>query len=585
VREPLVFLVLVCAAALITLAATPVWALLARRVGLVVQPRDDRWHKTPTPILGGAAIALSVLIVLALVVPLNRDALVMLVGIALAFALGLLDDFRHLAPTNKLVGQVVIAVVLVFGGLQVTIVQFPPIAFVLTVFWVVGMMNAVNLLDNMDGLAAGVTAIAAIALGLTALPENALVAQLAAVTAGAAIGFLVFNFHPAKVFMGDSGSLVLGLLLAGTALLHTASGAANLGIAVLAPLVVLALPIFDTVLVATSRRMAGIPVSRGGRDHTSHRLAALGLSDRSAVLFLYAIALALSLLGAVLTSPSLVAIPIVALAVVALVLFGTFLAEVDVYGRGQSDYVATPVRSAFLTYVRFGAEVGLDVVLLTSAYYLAYVIRFEGIDQVQWIGLFVQSLPIVVATQLAAFVLSRLYRTLWRHFGVSDVVAVIRAVLAGTAVGTLAVVGLFRFEDYSRMVFVLDAVLAVVFVLATRSFALWLRQVFGGRASTPSRRVLIVGATDAGALALRLLTRAGDVPYRVVGFLDDDPSKRYRRIGGVPIVGRLDEIEAAIARERPDVVVVADAPATVRSRIREICLFREVECREFLVQV
>jgi UDP-GlcNAc:undecaprenyl-phosphate GlcNAc-1-phosphate transferase len=405
------------------------------------------------------------------------------------------------------------------------------------------------------------------------------------VTAGAALGFVVHNVHPAKVFMGDSGSLLLGLLLAGMALLHTATGAANLGIAVLAPLVVLALPIFDTVLVATSRRMAGIPISQGGRDHTSHRLAALGLSDRAAVFVLYAIAIAFSALGAVLTSPSLVALPLVALGLVALVLFGTFLAEVDVYGHRQSSYVASPVRSAFLTYGRFGAEIGLDVVLLTSAYYLAYVIRFEEVDQAQWLGQFISSLPIVIAMQLSAFVLSRLYRTMWRHFGVSDVVAVIRAVALGTGAATLAVVGLFRFADYSRMVFVLDAVLAVGFVLASRSFALWLRQVFGGRTGSPSHRVLIIGATDAGALALRLLTRAGDVSYRVVGFLDDDPSKRYRRIGGVPIVGRLDELEAAIARVRPDVVVVADATADLRTQIREVCASRGVECREFLVQV
>src|SRR5437867_2889531 len=177
--------------------ATPLFARIAQRTGLIVRPRDDRWHRNPTPLLGGAGIALAVFVAMALALPLTPASTVVMFCAAAAFALGLADDFRSLAPASKLVGQVLIASVLVAGGVRVEIVPFAPLAYVLTVLWVVGIMNAVNLMDNMDGLAAGIVAIAATVLGVTAFPANPMATLLAAITAGAALGFLVHNFYPA----------------------------------------------------------------------------------------------------------------------------------------------------------------------------------------------------------------------------------------------------------------------------------------------------------------------------------------------------------------------------------------------------
>ncbi len=258
------FLVTAMLAAALSVAATPMFAALARRSALVVAPRNDRWHRAATPLLGGAAIAAGALVAVAIGLPSGREGVVLVLCAGAAFALGLLDDFRGLAPATKLVGQVILGAALFIGGIQVEIVSFPPIAFLLTVFWIVAMMNALNLMDNMDGLAAGIAAIAALMLGLTADPTQPAASIAAAATCGAALGFLVHNFHPARVFMGDAGSLFLGFMLAATALLHTASGAANLGLAVIAPIAVLALPIFDTALVTASRRSAGRSISRGG---------------------------------------------------------------------------------------------------------------------------------------------------------------------------------------------------------------------------------------------------------------------------------------------------------------------------------
>lgn len=440
----------------------------------------------------------------------------------------------------------------------------------------------------MDGLAAGVTVIAAAVLGITALPENPTAAAVASITAGAALGFAFHNFSPARVFMGDAGSLVLGLLLAVVALLHTASGAANAGLAVLGPLVVLAVPLFDTTLVAISRRLAGRPISRGGRDHASHRLAALGLSDRSAVLVLYVVAAGLAGVGLMLDSLSALVAPAIALSAVTLVLFGVFLGEVDVYGareRPRGGVHASAIMRAVATYGRFGLEVGLDVVLLTTAYYLAYAIRYEAVAVTAWERLFVQSLPIVVGAQLAALVVTGVYRTLWRYLGISDAIAIVRATAIGTAAAAVALVLAFRFEDYSRAVIFIDGIVATAFIIGARSFLLWLGHVFNAREEAQSRRVLIVGANDNGVLAMRLLNRAATGAYSVVGFVDDDPGKRYRRVSGVPIVGTSEDLETLIEAHRVEIVAVGEGDAGQRRRIRETCERLGVECREVLVPV
>lgn len=584
----LTFVVAVASTAALAAAATPLFGRLATRTGLVVRPRVDRWHRRPTPLLGGAAMAIAVLAVLAISLPVRQTTGVVYLCAAAAFALGLLDDFRHFAPTTKLVGQVLIASALALGGVHVEIVEFAPVSFVATVFWVVVLMNAVNLLDNMDGLAAGVTAIAATVLGLSALPENPVAGILAGATAGAAIGFLVHNFFPARAFMGDAGSQLLGFLLATVALLHTASGAANAGLAVLGPLVVLAVPIFDTALVTVSRRLAGVPISRGGRDHASHRLAALGLSDRAAVLVLYGVAATLAGIGLALDTLSTLLAPALALAIVGLVLFGVFLSEVDVYGgpkHARDDPNSNAVVRALLTYGRFGLEVGLDVLLLTTAYYVSWAIRFENVPPSAWARLFIQSLPVVIALQLAALVVTGVYRTLWRFLTLTDAVAIIRALSLGSAAAVLGIVLLFRFEEYSRAVLFIDWVLATAAVVGARSFLLWLRHALGPRAEAGAKRVLVVGANESALMAVRLLTRSDRERYRVVGLIDDDPGKRYRRLGGVPIVGTTEDLGTLVERHSIDVVALTEVEGDRRAELRLACERLGVECRDFLVTV
>ncbi len=277
-------------ALVVAIGATPVARRLAPRLGLVDEPAARKMHHVATPLLGGIAIYLA--FVLALVFFGDRFYIRQVVGIfvgaTLVSLLGLWDDRRRLSPALKLLGQALAALLLIATGVQVHLIRIPWVNVVITLFWVVGITNALNLLDNMDGLAGGIAAIAAGQFTLlAAMSGQYLVGALAAALVGATLGFLLYNFNPARIFMGDSGSLFLGFLLASLGI--KLRFPENVYIVTwMVPVLVLGVPIFDTTLVFVSRLRRGLnPLTTPGKDHTSHRLVRLGLSQREAVLVLY----------------------------------------------------------------------------------------------------------------------------------------------------------------------------------------------------------------------------------------------------------------------------------------------------------
>ncbi len=572
------------AALLLTGALTPLVARLATRTGVLAAPRPDRWGARPTPLLGGVAIVFGFIAPVAVLMPVNPTLTAIAVGALAAFVLGLVDDIRGLSPTSKLVGQVVIASGLALSGVRAEIIQFPPASFLLTLLWVVGLMNALNLVDNMDGLAAGVAAIAAIVIVVMAPIDPAWARVLAAALAGAALGFLIHNFAPARVYMGDAGSLSIGFVLAALGLTLSNSVASNIGLAVLGPLLVLGLPIYDMALVTLLRRLEGRPVSRGGRDHTSHRLAALGLSERATVLLLYSVAGSLALLGLFLTALGFASLPLIALVLLGLVLFGTFLAESPAEAaRGEAAAARSHLIGAGRTLVRFGGEVALDVILATTALFSAYLIRFESLPPQAWMYLFVEAAPIVIPVQLLAFVLFGVYRVLWRFLSVADLIIILRSVALGTLIGAALVLFLFRTSGQSRGVLIMDGIMLAGLVAGSRFFLLWLRHWFALRPRSGVRHVLIVGANDQGEIALRLLLRSSKDKYHPAGFLDDDPGKLRRRIAGVPVLGRVSELDRVAQRERADLVIFAiEGDADSRARVRDECAQLGIEVRDFV---
>jgi UDP-GlcNAc:undecaprenyl-phosphate GlcNAc-1-phosphate transferase len=370
-------------------------------------------------------------------------------------------------------------------------------------------MNAVNLMDNMDGLAAGVAGIGSLVVVLMS-PQGGWAALLAAATTGACLGFLVHNFAPARVYMGDAGSMALGFALAALTLVLSNEAASNVGLAVFAPLLALGLPIFDTALVTVVRKLEGRPVSQGGRDHTSHRLAALGLSERWTVSLLYLVAAVMAGLGLLAQALGLAFVPLAALGLITLILFAAFLTENPREVARQGELRRATMLGGGRALVRYGGEIALDIALATVALLSAYLIRFESFGANVSLPLFIAAFPIVVPIQLAAFVLLGLYRILWRYVSVVDMLVIGRSVSAGTAIAGVVVLVLQRDLGQSRAVFLIDFILLSLLLAGSRMFFASVRQWFTMQGRSSGRRVLIVGANETGVMALRLLLRSAE---------------------------------------------------------------------------
>ena len=288
-------------AAVVTLVLTPLAATIARRVGAVATPRERDLHDAPTPRLGGLAILAGVLAAGALFLPNNEEVRGILIGAAVITAIGALDDVWDLAAPIKLAGQLAAALVAVESNVSVENFTLPFVGAIdlgsfggaVTVVGIVAVMNVVNFTDGVDGLAAGVCTIAAATFAVICLSlDRDEAGILAALTAGAAAGFLWHNFHPATIFMGDAGSNLLGLLLACIAIQGVLKTAAV--VALFFPLVILAVPILDTGFVVAKRLKYKRPVYSADTWHFHHRFRNIGFSQRRTVLYLYAWTLALA---------------------------------------------------------------------------------------------------------------------------------------------------------------------------------------------------------------------------------------------------------------------------------------------------
>ncbi len=541
---------------------TPVCRAVAHRTGLVAAPKEDRWHKKPTALFGGVAVALTVLAAGVVIEPDARLWQLMAAG-ALIAGFGFVDDLLSLKASTKLIVQVIVASLLLFFGYRLDWTTSQIGDAMLTLFWIVGITNAFNLLDNMDGLCAGTTLIAGAFL-LAALAgggaaDGAPTLYLAALL-GATAGFLVYNIHPASIFLGDTGSLFLGLNFAALTLLARpeAKGRAGLMSVVAAPVLLLLLPIFDTTLVTAMRILSGRRPSQGGRDHSSHRLVAVGLSESRAVTTLWGLAVAGGALSLMLRRGDTGLGSIAALAfLLAMMIFAVYLARIRVYedpdeaiGTGQP---VTPLVANFM-YKRRVAEVMLDLCLIPLAYYAAYRLRFEGELLAPNYHFFVQSLPVVLAAQLGALFIVGGYRGTWRHFGMMDAVVFAKGVLLGTVAAEMTILYLYRFESYSRAVFVIDAALLMLLLSGTRA-SFRLVGEFILRRSTFGERCVIYGTNGASLGTIREAFGAS-VSLKVVGFIDDDPMHRHMRVGGYSVLGDHARLLEMIGRGEIDCVVL-----------------------------
>ncbi|MDQ1334198.1 MAG: UDP-GlcNAc:undecaprenyl-phosphate/decaprenyl-phosphate GlcNAc-phosphate transferase [Thermodesulfobacteriota bacterium] len=563
---------------LLSLILTPLARRLAIRWGQVAVPKDNRWHRKETALLGGVSIFMAMITVWVLAAGLTnwsafgQPYLVMILCSGGIFVLGLIDDIFNMDPQHKLAGQVIITAILIFFGYRLGWTDSKTLNLFLSILWIVGITNAFNLLDNMDGLAPGIALIAGgfLFLWLYLEPVTGQVSApvLLALSAylGAVSGFLVYNFNPASIFMGDAGSLFVGFVLACLTVAGTPSqvgsdkGFLHLLSVIAIPVLILFIPILDTGFVSLMRKLFRRPISQGGRDHSSHRLVAIGFSERKAVLVLYAFSAASGLMALAINRLNIgTSLVLIAIYLLFIIFFWIYLARVKVYSEtsilsGEVSGLVTPLLID-MTFKRRIFEVLLDLVLITVAYYTAYLLRFEGAIGPNF-DFFLHSLPIVIACQILFFYLFGIYRGVWENTSVRDLISYGKAITAGTVSPILILLFIYRFYSFSRAVFVIYWGLMLITVSLSRlSFRLLDEGIRG--TNREGRRVLVYGAGLGGQMALREIETNRDLGLRVVGFMDDNPRIQQRKIRGYPVLGGLKNLDQILSDQEIQEIIIS----------------------------
>jgi UDP-GlcNAc:undecaprenyl-phosphate GlcNAc-1-phosphate transferase len=586
VTPPWTVLLAFSTALALTAAAVPAVRRVARGGNLYEQPVSDRWHLRPVPKLGGAAMSLAFVATLLAIGTGPGLPLVLLAPLALA-VVGMIDDLSPFRPSIKFGAQIAVAAGFLAAAPPIAITGYVPIDLAISLVWFVGITNAFNLLDNIDGLAAGVAAIAGAFLVLSFILDGnptllGLGVPVAAMT-GVAIGFLLYNWHPASIFMGDGGSHLVGSFFATVTLLAVPhlQGSGTAAIVV----ILLLVPCADTALVVLTRQLAGRSAFVGGRDHLSHRLVAAGADDRRAVLVLYAIAvlggLAVIALQTLAPTWGWALVAVYAAGVLGL---GVYFSHVDVRDnpRWRSRLpLPTELTSRYRVY-----EIVLDVLLVALAYYLGLVLRFREPDHFTvFLDHFTRLLPLVALLHIVGLWLGGKYRRPADGSGATAAIAVLRGALLGSAASVVAVLYLTRFQGYSRQAFALAGGFVVIFlwgeILALRSLDELLR-----RRQRPGGQALICGAGPLGALAIRDLRLNPARGLTPIGVLDDD-ARRGDRVEGLHVVGRIGDLDDALSAGHVTTVIVATDRLSPE-RLDEICALaarHAVEVRRFRVSL
>jgi len=550
-----------------------VWVVrqLAMKYGWVVQPRSDRWHTKATALYGGVgfypAFLLGVLVAFVMYFPNNlaasliaenvwvKEGIAVLAGSLVMFILGGLDDLKQFSPVTKLLVQLIATSFAVAAGIVIPLTDVQIFNILMTYFWFVGIINAVNMLDNMDGLSSGIVFIAAgtIAILSGMVPHsNLLGIPIALSLMAALLGFWFYNRPPASIFMGDSGSLFIGYVLASLAIPNELNGYFGIVnpkptelslLALLIPATIVAMPIFDTTLVTITRKWRAQKASQGGRDHSSHRLLLLGFKEKQVLLVFYTMALLGGLVAVGMQHYTDYSLLLFSAFVVLMLLIGIYLTRTTAQKIIKSDMTPptwTPFVNLLLHKWYFGM-IMLDMVFVIACYYGAYLLRFDGVLSLQISESVVKTIPIVVVACLVAFFIAGIYRVQWYLISVPDISRYILGVTGGVILSLAIVVIVTRFEaGQSRGAYLIFGLLLFLVIVASRlSFRFFdhlLNTQLKKSQSGICTPVLIYGAGKGGKILLEeILSNPEFKEFCVTGFIDDDLGKRGNRVCGLPV--------------------------------------------------
>jgi UDP-GlcNAc:undecaprenyl-phosphate GlcNAc-1-phosphate transferase len=589
---------------LISLLVTPWVIRYATRIGAMDRPNERKIHHRPVPRLGGLVIYVSFFVSLGILQILNPESLdlislpptkgVMLtIALVLVLGLGIFDDLRPRTPAQKLIVQLVAGTLAYiagfrFGGvtdplgrglLNLGILEYPA-----TLVWIVGITNAFNLIDGLDGLAGGVGVIASFTIfGIALLKNDMSTAIMALIMAGAVVGFLRYNFNPARIFLGDSGSLFLGFALAVFSLQSSTKGSTAL--AILVPILALGLPIMDTLL-SMLRRLLGSLLPEKTRSkpflrkltsmflpdsgHIHHQLMAQGFSHRTAVLLLYLVSCAFGIVAFAITLANGVGASLILIGVMVATIIGVrqlHYKEMAVLRNG----ILLPIYDWHLMNRRF-FQGFLDLAFILIAYASAFLAANHGTLSVEMQQKLLVTLTLVGGIKLIVFYLSGQYKGTFRHLGIGDVIRTVKTVVLAEVIAGIVLAFLpepWRLRDVPLLLFDFYFLLSLVGGIRISFNVL---TYFFRREHNGGKHVIIYGADAHGNLALQHILSDQTLNMSPVGFLDDSPQLEGKRLDGYPIYGGHWKLPRLLKTMKIDQILIANGtvqPEILR-RLKEV---------------
>lgn len=595
----------------LSLLLTPAAMVLGRKLGLIDHPGGRRQHKNPTPRSGGLAVfaayhlgifSLCALGLTCRNLPGFHQWSVQVLAIStLVLLIGLFDDRFEVTPAVKLAGQFLAASAAWAAGLRVEqLIGFellPSLDYLLTTLLFLAGMNAYNLIDGMDGLAAGLAAVTAFGLGsLNIVMVNVEIAAACFTLLGACIGFLRYNFHPARVFLGDTGSMFIGFILIAITLGSTARSAAAVMLTV--PLLTLGVPLIDSALAVWRRTLRksyipGAKISQGDQDHLHHRLARKGLTQRRVAVTLYSIQAFVFATGMVILFGQnyRIAILTITFFISAFVLI-RYLASIEISDSGRLivDGIRKPgFRKLYTSFMPL-----MDIAILLAGFYFTHLIGYGMFLDHSFGRLIREVAPLVVAGPVILFWAANFYQPMWTQARATDYfyfnLVSAASILIGISMSTYPTHHTFQQTVVFAMTY---SLLVLPPIVGLRTFPRLAQDLlhFHLRQSKRNgerlqRRVLIYGA----GFGYTLLNRAESFEdshhrkhYHLVGLIDDDPDLRHRKIHGHSVLGSIGDLPALLLRENIQEIIITCRPAPGRLELlKDLAITHGIHLRQNL---
>lgn len=602
----------------ISLVITPLIRLLAKKANICDIPSERKIHRKSMPLLGGVPIFISLNLTLLLGFILNNTYIkelllsrwrLLLACQIIILTMGIYDDIKKIQPRIKFLFQISVGIILILFGFGIHTISNPFSGNVIhlglfsipvTILWLVGITNALNLVDGLDGLAAGTSLIVcATIFAISYFNQNIGIGLVSLILAGSILGFLRYNFYPAKIFLGDSGSLLLGFLLAVLSIEGSSKGATL--VAVLAPILALGLPIMDTLL-SMIRRFSksidlvnyrakngrlkaaisnGISMFEADKDHIHHRLLKLGFSHKKAVIVLYSICVGLCIVAFLTVAWANFNITLFLFAILVSVFIGIKSLNYRELKVLESGILLPLFKFPIIDKKLFQAF--FDLLVISFSYYLSFILvlrNFGGLEKT----LFIKTLPFVLALKIIIFYISGLYKSSWRYSSIHDIIKIIKALVLSSVCSIFVLVLIFGMKTFGGIIFfIMDFYLLLSFVAGYRVSFRILDSFYHRNSADNGKKILIYGAGNKGSTVLKEIRRNGSYFFSPVGFIDDDIDKKGKILHSYPIFGSIEDLERVVNKNEISEIIISTRKIGKEKmkKLKEFCKQKGITMRQF----